>query len=241
MRLTYVFHSGFIWEGEDFVCIFDYYRDSEKENEGVVHDLLKKKDKPLYVLVSHHHPDHFNPEILQWKAEYPQIRYILSRDVRKRLRPEQREGIIFLSKMETWGDERIQVKAYGSTDVGGSFFVEAGGKKIFHAGDLNNWHWREESTEQEAKGYERNFLRELDVFAREEGCLDLTLFPVDPRLGKDYMAGAIQFVDRVKTEWFAPMHFWERYAEADVFGSYAEARGIRFIAWTHPGQEVVIG
>lgn len=239
MKLTYVFHSGFLIEYEDFVILADYYRDSGADGQsGVVHDLLEKQNKPWYVLVSHRHPDHFNPEILSWKQRYGDITYIFSRDVRKKLRTEQREGIIFLSKSEEWSDAAVKIKAYGSTDVGVSFFIEGGEKRIFHAGDLNNWHWKEESTEKEAEAYERNFLRELELLAREVPELDLTLFPVDPRLGKDYMRGALQFISRVRTVWFAPMHFWEKYAEANAFAEYAGKYGVNFIAWHFPGQAV---
>ena len=41
----------------------------------------------------------------------------------------------------------IKVKAYGSTDAGVSFLVTtSGGRKIFHAGDLNDWHWQDDSS-----------------------------------------------------------------------------------------------
>lgn len=238
MKLVYVFHSGFVIEGNDFMCLIDYYRDSKEEKEGVVHELLKKQGKKLYVLVSHGHPDHFNPEVLQWKEKVADIRYVFSQDVRKKLKPEERTDIVFLRKGEGWTDGRIQIKAYGSTDIGISFFIQAEGKKIFHAGDLNNWHWREESTVKESEEYEQNFLHELEDIAKEVPALDLVLFPVDPRLGKDYMCGAIQLMDRIQVKWFAPMHFWEKYDKACALGEYAAPKGVRFIAWTHPGETI---
>ena len=45
----------------------------------------------------------------------------------------------------------LRIQAFGSTDVGISFLIHLQGKSIFHAGDLNNWHWSEESTEQEIR------------------------------------------------------------------------------------------
>lgn len=59
---------------------------------------------------------------------------------------------------DCYADDVLRVHAFGSTDVGISFLVEAEGKKIFHAGDLNNWHWMDESSEVEWKGYERDYL-----------------------------------------------------------------------------------
>jgi len=98
MKLLYIYHSGFLLEGEDFILVIDYYRDSGEVNQGVVHDLLKNSRKRWYVLVSHRHPDHFNSEILQWSQQVADIHYFFSRDVRKKLRQEERDGIVFLSK-----------------------------------------------------------------------------------------------------------------------------------------------
>ena len=43
----------------------------------------------------------------------------------------------------------VYVKAYGSTDIGISFLVKVDGLTIFHAGDLNWWHWKEDSLEEQ--------------------------------------------------------------------------------------------
>ena len=53
--------------------------------------------------------------------------------------------------------------------------------------------------------------------------MDLVMFPVDPRLGTDFMRGAQQFIDRIKTSVFVPIHFLERLAEVMAFGPYAES------------------
>ena len=47
---------------------------------------------------------------------------------------------MWLAKGGTWRDERIAVWALGSTDSGVSWIVETEGRRIFHAGDLNNWY-----------------------------------------------------------------------------------------------------
>lgn len=118
------------------------------------------------------------------------------------------------------------------------FLLHTEGKRIFHAGDLNNWHWREESTEQEVEEAEKAFLREVAVLAKDADFLDLAMFPVDPRLGADYMSGAKQFIDRIPVRKFVPMHFWERYEKANAFREYAENHGTEFIVLTHPGMSV---
>ena len=78
MRLTYIYHSGFAIEADEFAILIDYYRDTP---EFYVHRHFLKRPGRLYILSSHAHPDHFNPEILSWKPERPDIRYILSEGV----------------------------------------------------------------------------------------------------------------------------------------------------------------
>ena len=237
MKLIYVYHSGFILENDNIVVVIDYYKDSGwKGKEGTVHEYLRNTEKRMYILASHAHPDHFNPEIFGW-SEKKNLRYILSSDIRK-VNKEWEDDVVWLDKGETWQDDFLRIKAYGSTDVGISFLLHTEGKRIFHAGDLNNWHWREESTEQEVEEAEKAFLREVAVLAKDADFLDLAMFPVDPRLGADYMSGAKQFIDRIPVRKFVPMHFWERYEKANAFREYAENHGTEFIVLTHPGMSV---
>lgn len=227
MKLTYIYHSGFAIEGDGFTILTDYFKDSSDEyGKGVVHDRLLKRSGRFYVLVSHFHPDHFNPEVLRWKEQRPGIVYIFSKDILKH-RKAGKEDAIYLTRLSEYEDDFLKIKTYGSTDVGVSFLMETGGKRIFHAGDLNNWHWNEESTPEESRGYEKSYLYELGIIAREVPEIELAMFPVDPRLGKDYMRGAEQFVDRIKTGIFVPMHFDEAYEEAGAFAEYAASKGVR--------------
>lgn len=113
--------------------------------------------------------------------------------------------------------------------------IEAQGKLIFHAGDLNNWHWKDESTPQEVAEAEGNYLKELDIIAKYTQAMDVVMFPVDPRLGTDFMRGAQQFIDRIRTGIFVPMHFWERPAEVMAFAPYAESKGCRYVVLSVPG------
>lgn len=236
MRLIYIYHSGFAIEADGFSILIDYYRDTTKTpGEGFVHEQLLHRPGPLYVLATHFHPDHFNPGILEWKKEKADIRYIFSKDILKHRRAKAGDAV-YLKKGEAYRDDLLDIEAFGSTDVGVSFLIRAGGKTIFHAGDLNNWHWQDESTAEEAAQAEKNYLRELDTLAAGTDRTDLAMFPVDPRMGSDFMRGARQFVDRIPTDVFVPMHFWERPAEAAAFGPYAEMRGSRYVLLSVPGE-----
>ena len=219
MKITYLRHSGFIIENDVCALMIDCCGISKDSQE-----LRKYSDKYLYVLASHIHSDHFDSKIMSF--EHPRITWILSGDIQKKI--SAHNNVLFLVKGEVFRDERVTVKAYGSTDEGVSFYVETGGKRIFHAGDLNNWHWNEEETPKVAAKNEKHFLDELALIAREVPQLDAAMFPVDPRLGKDYTRGAEQFLDSIKTGLFIPMHFWDDINAARAFKGAAEQKGCRF-------------
>jgi L-ascorbate metabolism protein UlaG (beta-lactamase superfamily) len=219
MRITYIHHSGFAVECEKCTLIFDFYKDTAK----VLTEIMQRA-KSIYVFASHSHPDHFVPQILDWTNKYPEITYILSNDIRKMLKKDKSRilpaGIHILHQGETFSDQNIKVKAYGSTDIGVSYMVEVGGKRIFHAGDLNNWHWSNESTPQEIKAAIGNYLAILRDISKEVPHLHLAMFPVDPRIGGDYSLGARQFLEKIEVDHFIPMHLWGQFEQAGRFDLY---------------------
>ena len=235
MKLTYIYHSGYAIESETFTIIIDFYKDLS--GLDIILQLLEKKDKPIYVLSSHSHYDHFVPDILKWKETRQDITYIFSYDILDNGMASENDAI-YLNKLDVFQDNILAIKAYGSTDLGISFLIKGGGKTIFHAGDLNNWHWSEESTEDEIKEAENYYLSELDIIAKDVEHINLAMFPVDPRLGKDYMKGAQQFVDTIRTDIFVPMHFGGAYAKANAFGEYAELRNVKFVGWKNKGDSI---
>lgn len=242
MKLDYIYHSGFAIEADGVTVIIDYYKDSAEEapGSGIVHDRLLKRPGALYVLASHFHPDHFNREILGWRTERPDIRYLFSQDILKHRRASA-EDATYLCKGACYEDSHLRITAFGSTDVGISFLIDLQGRCLFHAGDLNNWHWSEESTPQEIRQAEGDFLAEVKRLQQTAPQVDVALFPVDSRMGKDYMRGARQFVERIKTRIFVPMHFGEDYRGGNAFGPIAEANGCRFLPVTQRGESFDIG
>ena len=76
IRLTYLFHSGFVLETDHCVLVFDYWMDPAQKMERFIGP---QNQKPVYVFVSHFHEDHFTKKIFTWKATTPDITYILSK------------------------------------------------------------------------------------------------------------------------------------------------------------------
>lgn len=238
MRLVYIYHSGYVIEGAGYSILIDYYKDtSTSPGKGYVYNQLLKKPGRLYILSSHTHPDHFNPEILTWRELKDDITYIFSDDILQDRRTSQEEAI-YLKKGDSFSDEKLTIEAFGSTDTGISFLIKTGGKQIFHAGDLNNWHWKDESTREETEAAENEYLQELELLSRTTSYVDLAMFPVDPRLGSDFDRGAKQFIDRIQTGLFAPMHFDNNYKALASFKLYAESGKVRFANWKNKGDSI---
>ena len=57
-------------------------------------------------------------------------------------------SVIAMSDFDHYEDEIISVNTFPSTDIGNSYAVTIAGRTIFHAGDLNAWIWKDESTEE---------------------------------------------------------------------------------------------
>lgn len=237
MKLTYIYHSCYVLEADGFAIVFDYFKDSGPSPlKGYIHDELLRRAGRLYVLSSHFHPDHFNRDVLKWKHHRKDIVYIFSSDILEMGKAKKNDAN-YLSKGDVFEDANLYVKAFGSTDAGVSFLIRAGGKQIFHAGDLNNWHWADESPREEAEEAGQAFLEELDIIAAETQHFDLAMFPIDPRLGRLYMLGAEQFTGIFKVNTFAPMHFGEAYDRAAAFRDYAEKHHCQLLDLTQKGQQ----
>ena len=92
---------------------------------------------------------------------------------------------------------------FGSTDEGGSFLVDTGAYRIFHAGDLNWWHWSGDTPENIA---EAKALKEKEFAPLLGVSVDIMMFPVDARLEVAREWGALDILSMMNTKLFIPMH-----------------------------------
>lgn len=210
LRVEYIQHSGFVVETDRYLLVFDYYR-------GAIELPIHKK---IYVFSSHVHQDHFNPEIFQWQKDHPHIHYILSSDIKGDIQlPHRLANITFLSPYEKVHIDDLKIKAYGSTDIGISFHLElmdCRGTHIFHAGDLNWWHWWGEPQEDIQRA-ETMFKEEIAKIKGES--IDIAFFPVDPRLEQYHSLGVQYFIEEVQPRILFPMHFGDQFM---VIKNFAE-------------------
>lgn len=240
MIITYIYHSCCAIEFEEFSVIIDYYEDTTKDGEvGWVANHLLQKETPLYVLCTHSHGDHFNEKVLSWDRNNENITYVFSKEVADTLQEIlslKDDKIVYLDKLEEYEDDNLKIKAFGSTDAGASFYIEHNGTKIFHAGDLNNWHWNEEVAKDEFFVYENQYICELELLSEEVSEVDIAMFPLDPRLGKDFMRGGEQFINKVKTHNLLPLHFGDNYELIQQFDLIARKAGTKLLALKQRGQ-----
>ncbi len=99
---------------------------------------------------------------------------------------------------------QIRVRTLKSTDAGVAFLVGAGGRLIYHAGDLNWWSW-EGGPDEDERRMEQDYKREI---AKLDGLtLDAACLPFDPRQGERAYLGFDWFMRHVKVRRAYPMHY----------------------------------
>lgn len=131
MKLVYLYHSGFALLGEGYTIVFDYFEDSRSADKGILHDEILSREGRLYVLASHSHYDHFNREVLSWSARRPDIVYVFPRDIQLSAGETRPRTIHWMEKGDVFQDDFLEIRAFGSTDIGVSFLVKVEGKRCF--------------------------------------------------------------------------------------------------------------
>lgn len=230
LKITYHYNSGFSIRVGSTLLVFDYWEGEGRKlaEVGRLNQNILSAFEQIFVFVSHAHPDHFDEIIYAWRETLP-VTYIVSGDM-----PVGKRGRRISAGDELELTRDIRVKAFGSTDLGVSFLVTAYGMSIFHAGDLNLWHWRQESTLREIEAAENAFYECCEPIP--SGVIDVCMFPVDPRQGMLYDAGANHFILTKKPRIFIPMHWQDRPEVAIDFARRARTVNTEVIALTRPGE-----
>lgn len=109
----------------------------------------------------------------------------------------------------------VRVETLTSTDEGVAFLVTADGQTVFHAGDLNWWHW---------EGEDVSWNTEMALHFQEFTAplrgkhIDLAMLPLDPRLGRDGFRGPRYFLELADIAVPYPCHSGRILALQQVFG-----------------------
>ena len=232
MTVTYYHHSGFSVASGDVLLVFDYWRGKASkipEALGITPETFARYNE-VYVFISHEHEDHYDGVVYTWD-QYAPVTYVIADCL-----PEGARGHRMQKGSELTLSDRVQVKAYGSTDSGVSFLVTVDGMNFFHAGDLNFWHWREVCNARQIQEADEDFRGEVKDIQGVD--IDVAFFPVDPRLGMLFDAGANYFMLTVKPRLLLPMHFWGRGDVINEFARRSRTRETEIVALTNHGQAI---
>lgn len=205
MIVRFLYHDGFAVEIGGHCLIFDYYKNEPRGGgfkQGVVRPEELLRYTQVTVFASHKHPDHYNPCIFGWQRTMTHINYVLSSDIKTD------KPAAFISPGQTIDVDGLNIRALESTDEGVAFLVKAYGKCIYHAGDLNWWHWEGEQ-DCANRDMARRYKEQINSLKGEK--IDIAFVPVDPRLEGAYLLGIDYFMRTVGADVVVPMHFWDDY------------------------------
>ena len=197
MKVTFLSHSGFLVELKRVALLFD-------DIGGALPDL---GGKPLLVFASHRHADHFSPDIFSLENAH----FVLSNDIEG----YEGEHITRVGPREMHAPlPGVLVETLPSTDEGVAFLVTVGAQTIFHAGDLNWWHWEGEPDPWNPRMAE-DFRRCCEPLRGR--LMDRAMLPLDPRQGEDGYQGPKHFLETASIARFLPMHQWGKFDFTDAF------------------------
>ena len=204
MKVTYIHHSCFLAETTRCYYLFDYFK-------GTLPVL--DTQKPILVLASHKHQDHYHPVVFSLLKEMgmQKIYAVLSKDISSKTVPTDIPCTV-VSACKSYelplGQKLI---TYRSTDQGVAFLIQDGDEIFYHAGDLNDWVW-----EGETDSYNRqmtgSYRKQIDLLSEElhGRPLAAAFVVLDPRQETAYDRGMLYFLNHVQGNCVYPMHYWEK-------------------------------
>jgi ankyrin repeat protein/L-ascorbate metabolism protein UlaG (beta-lactamase superfamily) len=191
-------HSSWAIKTENHLLIFDYFANPH----GAIPDEAslasgyvipnKIKDENTTVFVSHHHGDHYDPRVFEWRNDISDIEYIFG------FRPRDiEEAYTFIGPRTEKEVGDIQISTIKSNDAGVGFLIKVDGLTILHPGDHANGY-------MDMSGM---YTAEIDALATEE--IDLAFFAIlGCSLGtpESVQLGVHYALEKLKPKVLFPMH-----------------------------------
>ncbi len=218
LKVTFLHHSSFLVEMEHTVLLFDYFAGNRVNGftfTGTIPQIDPNKD--FYVFASHKHHDHFDMDNLKLAAQFPKIHFIFSKDCKMSRKFILKHGfpasvidkILYVAPEKEYEVGDVKIRTLTSTDEGVAFCVEVQGQHIYHAGDLNWWHWEGVGDLVNGK-MERMFKREMRKITNIH--FKLAFVPLDTRQQADAFKGFGYFMQHIDADHVFPMHMWQDYS-----------------------------
>jgi ankyrin repeat protein/L-ascorbate metabolism protein UlaG (beta-lactamase superfamily) len=217
----YLGHSGWAIKTQNHLLIFDYF---ERPNRVLPMDASLASGfvipseiigENVTVFVSHHHGDHYDPRIFEWRNEIPDIEYVFG------FQPDDiDQEYIFTPPRSEREVEGINIYTIRSNDAGVGFLIDVDGLTILHPGDHANG-----SMDMSA-----SYTAEIDALTTMTEDIDLAFFailgcslgtPESVKLGVHYA------IEQLKPKVLLPMHaghasyFYREFVEETLEKNYA--------------------
>ncbi len=228
VKYWYLGHSGYAFQTRNHLLIFDYFAPNRQPDapalcNGYINP-AEIADQNVTVFVSHEHRDHFDPQIFEWAATVPNIRYLMGCPAETEVAYE------LLPPREVHEIDGMVIRTIDSNDSGLGFLVEVDGAVIFHPGDHAN----------RQRDFSGTYCAEIDWLAETAPRPDLAVMPISGcnfgdleavRLGVHYTFETLQ--PRV----FLPAHAMDSEYRYDAFIAAArdEAPQVKMVAPDHRG------
>lgn len=236
MRCWFLNHSGVAVKTQSHLLLFDLFGEmlNWESGKGLAQGVVNPqeiKDEDVLAFVSHEHEDHFSTKLFELGGKLKHFRMVLPEEL-----DELTDKAVFVAPNETVELPDCRITTFESTDIGVAYLVEIDGRLIYHAGDLNWWHWEgeeEEFNRDQACRYQQQMEKLKQAVGNRS--IDLAFVPVDPRLEQDMLRGLCCLAEQVSVERIVPIHFW---GDFSVCKQAADALGNRVVQLTSCGQEI---
>ncbi|MBI4404765.1 MAG: MBL fold metallo-hydrolase [Deltaproteobacteria bacterium] len=189
-------HSAEAMKIDGCFFVFDYFlpprSPAKRLSQGFI-DPHEIKNERVFVLVSHHHPDHFHASVFEWKNVISDIQFVVSSDVQ--------QVPAFVTKIkpaESLTTTNFVVKTYPSADEGVAFSIFLGKRHIYFSGDHAFWNW---SGNPDSLYFDR-ILSRMDISKP----VDIAFHVCDARLAGLGYGGIKQFAKKVRPKVLVPIH-----------------------------------
>lgn len=196
MKISYIFHSCYIVETKKATYVFDYY-------DGDVKEL--SVDKPIYFFASHGHFDHCSKKVFELGKKAKEKKYIFAEDIQ--IQAPSTADVMYIRENESYRLDDIIFHTFHSTDLGVAYLIETDEGVIYHAGDLNWWHWNGEEKAYNIQMAE-DFKKEVAKISQLNKTIEVAFLPLDQRQEDAYDWGMKYFMQHTKTKRVMPMHFF---------------------------------
>lgn len=128
-------------------------------------------------------------------------------------------------KEELISDKPVfEFETFLSTDAGTAFLIEIDKKRIYHAGDLNWWTWKNQTKQEKEQIFSR-YKEEIERIGKRK--IDLAFLPLDPRQENDFFLGMDYFIKNTDTKMAFPMHCWNDYSVIQKLKEMEESSSYR--------------